>query len=65
MILALHLAKVMDSVISYEQSNFVKDRQILDEPLMVNEIQIGTKVEKEDMIFKVDFEKAYWYCISS
>ncbi|GKB55633.1 RNA-directed DNA polymerase, eukaryota, reverse transcriptase zinc-binding domain protein [Tanacetum coccineum] len=37
-ILANRLASVIDSVISNEQSAFIKGRQILDGPLMINEI---------------------------
>ncbi|KAL4583477.1 hypothetical protein LXL04_008050 [Taraxacum kok-saghyz] len=37
-ILALQLTKVVDSVVGDEQTAFVKGRQILDGPLMVNEL---------------------------
>ncbi|GKC55456.1 RNA-directed DNA polymerase, eukaryota, reverse transcriptase zinc-binding domain protein [Tanacetum coccineum] len=37
-VMANRLARVIDSVISQEQSAFIKHRQILDGPLMVNEV---------------------------
>ncbi|GKE02211.1 putative RNA-directed DNA polymerase, partial [Tanacetum coccineum] len=59
-VMALRLAKVVDSVVSMEQSAFIKGRQILDGPLMVNEIlALYKKKKKKAMIFKVDFEKAF------
>lgn len=59
-LLTLRLAPIMNSIISLEQSAFVKGRQILDGPLMVNEIVDWCKKRKKKlMVFKVDFEKAY------
>ncbi|MCI13116.1 cysteine-rich receptor-like protein kinase, partial [Trifolium medium] len=47
-------------VISESQTAFVKDRQILDGILIVNEIvDEERKSKKELLLFKVDFEKAY------
>ncbi|GJT61670.1 putative RNA-directed DNA polymerase, eukaryota, reverse transcriptase zinc-binding domain protein, partial [Tanacetum coccineum] len=59
-IMAIRLAKVIDSVVSMEQTAFIKGRQILDGPMMVNEI-IGwyKKKKKRAMILKVDFEKSF------
>ncbi|GJT51302.1 putative RNA-directed DNA polymerase, eukaryota, reverse transcriptase zinc-binding domain protein [Tanacetum coccineum] len=58
-LLALRLA-VVGSLLSSEQSAFVKGRQILDEPLMVSEVMEWYKLKRKKlMIFKVDFEKAY------
>nr|GEV22981.1 RNA-directed DNA polymerase, eukaryota [Tanacetum cinerariifolium] len=37
-VLAIRLARVIDSIISPKQSAFIKQRQILDGPLMVNEV---------------------------
>nr|GEV49138.1 putative RNA-directed DNA polymerase, eukaryota, reverse transcriptase zinc-binding domain protein [Tanacetum cinerariifolium] len=37
-VLALRLAKVVDSIVSLEQTAFVKGRQILDGPMLVNEV---------------------------
>ncbi|GJV55467.1 RNA-directed DNA polymerase, eukaryota [Tanacetum coccineum] len=59
-ILANRLSRVIDSVISPEQTTFIKARQILDGPLMLNEIINWYKKRKQSlMIFKVDFEKAF------
>ncbi|GKC45169.1 RNA-directed DNA polymerase, eukaryota, reverse transcriptase zinc-binding domain protein, partial [Tanacetum coccineum] len=59
-VLANRLARVIDSVISQEQSAFIKHRQILDGPLMVNEVIQWSKRKKAKlMVFKIDFEKAF------
>ncbi|GJZ72826.1 RNA-directed DNA polymerase, eukaryota, reverse transcriptase zinc-binding domain protein [Tanacetum coccineum] len=59
-ILANRLAKVIDKIISQEQSAFILDRQILDGPLMLSEmIDWYKKRKKKMLIFKVDFEKAF------
>ncbi|GJU78052.1 RNA-directed DNA polymerase, eukaryota [Tanacetum coccineum] len=59
-VLANRLARVIDSVISHEQSAFIKQRQILDGPLMVNEVIQWCKRKKSKlMVFKIDFEKAF------
>nr|GEW05337.1 cysteine-rich receptor-like protein kinase [Tanacetum cinerariifolium] len=59
-ILANRLARVIDSIISQEQSAFIKHRQILDGPLMVNEVIQWCKRKKSKlMVFKIDFEKAF------
>ncbi|KAJ9541752.1 hypothetical protein OSB04_028258 [Centaurea solstitialis] len=51
---------VIDSVISPEQTAFVKGKNITDGPLIVNEILTWAKrVPKKLFIFKVDFEKAF------
>ncbi|GJZ24055.1 putative RNA-directed DNA polymerase, eukaryota, reverse transcriptase zinc-binding domain protein [Tanacetum coccineum] len=58
-ILANRLAKVIDKIISQEQSAFISGRQILDGPLMLSEmIDWYKKRKKKMLIFKVDFEKA-------
>jgi hypothetical protein len=52
------MAKVMDKLISLNQSSFIKGRQLVDE--VVNEIiDLAIKSRRECLIFKVDFEKAY------
>ena len=50
----------MGTVIADTQTAFVKNRQILDGILIVNEVvDEARKTNKELMLFKVDFEKAY------
>ncbi|GAU50260.1 hypothetical protein TSUD_409060 [Trifolium subterraneum] len=59
-ILANRLWLVMGSVILETQTTFVKDRQILDGILIANEVvDEARKSQKELLLFKVDFEKAY------
>ncbi|GJU12746.1 RNA-directed DNA polymerase, eukaryota [Tanacetum coccineum] len=59
-ILANRLVMVLGDLVSDTQSAFVKDRQILDGPFILNElVQWCKKKRKQSMIFKVDFEKAY------
>ncbi|GJU92745.1 putative RNA-directed DNA polymerase, eukaryota, reverse transcriptase zinc-binding domain protein [Tanacetum coccineum] len=59
-ILANRLAKVIDKIISKEQSAFIVGRQILDGPLILTEIIEWYKIRKKKLlIFKVDFEKAF------
>ncbi|GJX34045.1 putative RNA-directed DNA polymerase, eukaryota, reverse transcriptase zinc-binding domain protein, partial [Tanacetum coccineum] len=59
-ILANRLAKVVDKIISQDQSAFISGRQILDGPLMLSEmIDWYKKRKKKMLIFKVDFEKAF------
>ncbi|GJZ58750.1 putative RNA-directed DNA polymerase, eukaryota, reverse transcriptase zinc-binding domain protein [Tanacetum coccineum] len=59
-ILANRLSKVIDSIISHEQSAFVSGRQILDGPLILSEvIDWYKKRKKKLLLFKVDFEKAF------
>ncbi|GJV52789.1 RNA-directed DNA polymerase, eukaryota [Tanacetum coccineum] len=59
-ILANRLVTVLDGLVNEVQSAFVTDRQILDGPFMLNEIvQWCKKRNKQAMIFKVDFEKAF------
>lgn len=59
-VLADRLKTVMDSVVSREQTAFIKGRSILDGPLVVNEIiNWAKKRNKKKLIFKVDFGKAF------
>ncbi|KAL4569231.1 hypothetical protein LXL04_024866 [Taraxacum kok-saghyz] len=60
-LLAIRLAGVIGEIVSTEQSGFIKGKQILDGPVMVNEIVKWAKKSKYNMMmFKVDFEKAYY-----
>jgi len=59
-VLANRLRLIIGRVVSETQSAFVKDRQILDGILIANEVvDDAKKSNKELMLFKVDFEKAY------
>jgi len=59
-VLANRLRSVIGRVISDSQSAFIKGRQILDGILVANEIvDEARKLQKELLLFKVDFEKAY------
>nr|GEY34371.1 hypothetical protein [Tanacetum cinerariifolium] len=51
---------VISSCISSEQSAFVKGRNILDGPIIINEVIAWYRKHKKNlMVFKVDFEKAF------
>jgi len=59
-VLANRLRLVIGSVISEMQTTFVKNRQILDGILIPNEmVDDARKSQKELLLFKVDFEKAF------
>nr|GEY97917.1 RNA-directed DNA polymerase, eukaryota [Tanacetum cinerariifolium] len=59
-VLANRLALVIDDLVNEIQSAFVPDRQILDDPFILNEIVQWCKSrKKQSMIFKVDIEKAF------
>jgi len=59
-VLARRLAGVMNSIISPTQSAFLKGRSLMDGVLVVNElVDFAKKKNKQCLIFKVDFEKAY------
>jgi len=58
-ILANRLRLAVGSVICEAQTMFVKDRQILDEILIANEVvDEARKFKMEFLLFKVDFEKS-------
>ncbi|GJY53800.1 RNA-directed DNA polymerase, eukaryota, reverse transcriptase zinc-binding domain protein [Tanacetum coccineum] len=59
-ILANRLQQVVHSVISEVQTAYVEGRQIIDGPLIVNEVISWASKKKERLfILKVDFEKAF------
>ncbi|XP_071719220.1 uncharacterized protein [Rutidosis leptorrhynchoides] len=58
-ILSNRLSKVIHKVIGYEQTTFLKGRNILDSVLIANEIIDDLKRKKKGLVFKVDFEKAF------
>ncbi|GJZ89940.1 putative RNA-directed DNA polymerase [Tanacetum coccineum] len=54
------LQKVVHSVVNEVQTAYIKGRQIIDGPLMVNEIiSCASKKNERLFLFKVDFEKAF------
>jgi hypothetical protein len=60
-ILANRLKGVVGKLVSETQSAFVSGRQIMDGLLIANEAVDGArKLKKELLLFKVDFEKAYY-----
>ena len=59
-ILANRLSSVIGSCVSSEQSAFIKGRNILDGPLVLNECMAWyRKKNKPLMVFQVDIEKAF------
>nr|GEW76296.1 RNA-directed DNA polymerase, eukaryota [Tanacetum cinerariifolium] len=59
-ILANRLSLVIGDIVSQEQSAFIKGRQLMDGPLILNEVISWCKARKEQLImFKVDFQKAF------
>ncbi|GJY88535.1 RNA-directed DNA polymerase, eukaryota [Tanacetum coccineum] len=59
-VLTNRLVGVLGGIINEVQSAFVKERQILDGPFILNEVISWCKrKKKQTLLFKVDFEKAY------
>ncbi|GJR21987.1 RNA-directed DNA polymerase, eukaryota [Tanacetum coccineum] len=59
-VLANRLVVVLEDIVNEVQSTFVADRQILNDPFILNKVVQWCKAKKKQaMIFKVDFEKAY------
>nr|GEV98145.1 putative RNA-directed DNA polymerase, eukaryota, reverse transcriptase zinc-binding domain protein [Tanacetum cinerariifolium] len=58
--IALFPSYVIDDLISQEQSAFIKGRQIMEGPIILNEVISWCKTKKEKaLLFKVDFQKAF------
>ncbi|GJS28729.1 putative RNA-directed DNA polymerase [Tanacetum coccineum] len=59
-VLANRIQQVVHSVVSEVQTAYINGRQIIDGPLMANEIiSWATKKNERLFLFKVDFEKAF------
>nr|GFC14257.1 cysteine-rich receptor-like protein kinase [Tanacetum cinerariifolium] len=59
-ILANRLSLVIGDIVSQEHLAFIKERQITDGPLILNEVISWCKARKEQLLmFKVDFQKAF------
>jgi hypothetical protein len=59
-VLANRLGKVMNSIISKNQSAFIKGRHLVDGVVVANEVvDLAKRSKRECPVFKVDFEKAY------
>ncbi|KAK1436726.1 hypothetical protein QVD17_02508 [Tagetes erecta] len=59
-VLSSRLKPVLDTIISDTQSAFIKKRNIIDGPLVINEIISWAKKKKLKLfLFKIDFEKAF------
>nr|GEY90174.1 RNA-directed DNA polymerase, eukaryota, reverse transcriptase zinc-binding domain protein [Tanacetum cinerariifolium] len=60
-ILANRLVGKLGEIVNEVQSAFIADRQILDDPFILDElIQWCKRKKKQLLVFKVDFEKAYY-----
>nr|XP_043639311.1 uncharacterized protein LOC122610385 [Erigeron canadensis] len=59
-VLSNRLKKVLGSVISSNQTAFLGERNIIDGPLILNEVMPWARKKNKKMFaFKIDFEKAY------
>lgn len=59
-LLANRLVEVIQSVVSLEQSTFIKGKEILDGPFLLNKMVAWSKDCRNPMVlFKVDFKKPY------
>ncbi|GJS52182.1 RNA-directed DNA polymerase, eukaryota, reverse transcriptase zinc-binding domain protein [Tanacetum coccineum] len=59
-VLAIRISKLVDKIVSHEQTAFIANRQILDGPLILSEAIDWYKKRKKKMLpFKVYFEKAF------
>lgn len=63
-VLPSHLKKVIGRLISVEQSTFILGRSMSDGVVVVNEIlDLSKRINRECMVLKIDFERAY-DCVS-
>ena len=61
-VLSGHLRKVLHETIFGSQGAFVEERHILDVVLIVNEVvDKKRRSGEEGVVFKIDFEKAYYH----
>ncbi|GKU92859.1 hypothetical protein SLEP1_g6527 [Rubroshorea leprosula] len=58
-LLANKMKKVMEGLISEQQSAFIQGRELMHSVVMANETINEIKKKKKSLIFKIDFEKAY------
>ncbi|GJS33617.1 RNA-directed DNA polymerase, eukaryota, reverse transcriptase zinc-binding domain protein [Tanacetum coccineum] len=59
-VLVNRLSRLINKIVSPEQTTFIVNRQILDGPLILSEVIDWYKKRKKKMLlFKVDFEKAF------
>ena len=59
-VLANRLKRVMGKLVNKAQNTFVGGRQILDDPLIANEIiDLALKKKEKQVLCKLDIEKAY------
>ena len=58
--LASRIKRVIGSVIDESQTAFIQGRNILDGPMIINEVCVWARKDKcKSFLFKVDFEKAF------
>jgi Reverse transcriptase (RNA-dependent DNA polymerase) len=58
-LLAIRLAPQMDNLISYTQTSYIKDKNIMNNVVVAQEILHQVRIRKtKDLLFKVDFKKA-------
>lgn len=60
-VLTLRLRSVIDNLISHTQTEFIWGRSIYDGWEIASEVLDVMKRKKVDLIFKLDFKKAYDY----
>lgn len=58
-VLSGRLRTVINHLVSQSQSSFIHGRSIHDRWIITYEVLDAIKKEKQDLVFKLDFEKAY------